>query len=403
MKLLHIADLHIGRQLFHYSLREEQLAVLRQITDIAVREQVDAVLIAGDVYDKPVPSAEAVALLDQFLSGLDERNIAVFLVAGNHDSGERIDFASSILARHRVYIAGLPPRQPEEYLRHVDMEDAYGTVRIYLMPFVKPSYVRQAMPEQEIDSYETAVRLLLEREQVDTGIRNVLVAHQFVTSGGVEPEKGDSEMLYVGGVDRIDASVLFEFDYVALGHIHRTQRIGRECCRYAGAPLAYSVKEAESQKSVTLVELGEKGTAPLIRQLPLVPLRRIRVIEGRLADILAEASREDNAEDGEPSSQDSGNISRNDDYVSIVLTDEEDPYKPKERLEAVFPRILNIQIDNSRTRQIWNGEGEILEEVSPREVFARFFREVQGREMNQGERQMFEKVWNETVRTEESV
>lgn len=384
MKLLHIADLHIGRLLFHYSLREEQQHILEQITDIAVRQQVDAVLIAGDVYDKPVPSGEAVALLDGFLSGLDERGIAVFLVAGNHDSGERIDFASSILAHHRVHVAGLPPRQPQEYLRHVDMEDAYGTLRIYLMPFVKPSYVRQVLPEQEIDSYETAVRLMVEREQVDTGIRNVLVAHQFVTAGGTEPEKGDSELLYVGGVDRVDASVFSCFDYVALGHIHRAQPIGRECCRYAGTPLAYSVKEAEGEKAVTVVELGEKGTPPSILQIPLVPLRHIRVLRGRLEEILAEA----------------GEL---EDYVSIILTDEEDPYKPRERLEAVFPRILNIQIDNSRTRQLWSAGEEILEELTPQELFARFFREVQGREMNAGENRMIEKIWNETVRTGENV
>lgn len=402
MKLLHMADLHIGRQLAHYSLREEQQDMLRRITELAVREQVDGVLIAGDVYDKPVPSAEAVALLDEFLSGLDERNIAVFMIAGNHDSGERIDFASSILARHQVHIAGLPPRRPEEYLRHVELKDDYGGVRIYLLPFVKPSYVRQAMPEQEIDSYETAVRLLLEREQVDAGIRNVLVAHQFVTAGGAEPEKGDSELLYVGGVDHVDVSVFEPFDYVALGHIHRAQRIGRESCRYAGAPLAYSVKEAEHEKSVTLVELREKGVPPVIRQIPLQPLRRVRVIRGELEEILAAACRNDTEASGgaTPSGKES---CRNDDYVSIILEDETEPYKPRERLEGVFSRILSIQLDNSRTRMLWSGEEEQSEEMPPREVFARFFREVRGREMNEGERQMFEKAWNKVVKTEEGV
>lgn len=383
MKFMHIADLHIGKQLYHYNMKEEQKDILNKIISLAEKEAVDGVLIAGDIYDKSVPSAESVAVFDEFLSALNQLDCAVFLVAGNHDSAERIDYASSILAHHRVHIAGVPPRNEGEYLHHVMLEDAYGPLCVYLLPFVKPLYVRNLCKGQENISHEQAVQLIIDREDIDTSIRNVIVAHQFFTAGGTEPEKGDSELLMMGGIDKVDVSVLDAFDYGAFGHIHRAQRIGADYLRYAGTPLAYSVKEADAAKSVTIVELRAKGSTPIIRQLPLEPLHRIRVLRGTMEEVLSQAS------------------DYEEDYVSITLTDEKDPYKPKERLEAVYKRILTIQVDNSRTRQILSMESEVLEDADPLEVFESFYREVQGQDMNEAEIAVLMNMLNRTITTEE--
>lgn len=385
MKFMHISDLHIGKQLCHYNMRVEQSDILQKIVNIAAAESVDAVLIAGDIYDKSVPSAEAVAVFDEFLTGLHALDKEIFLIAGNHDSAERIDYAGEILARHKVHIAGMPPRNQEEYLHKAVLTDTYGEVNVYLLPFIKPMYVRSMFQEKETLSYEEAVAGLLDREQVDTSVRNVLVAHQFFVSGTNETMRGDTELLLMGGIDKVDVSVLPDFDYAAFGHIHRAQRIGNDAYRYSGTPLAYSVKESDYEKTVTIAELNEKGSKPVIRQIPLEPLRKITVLRGTLAQVLEEAKRY--AED----------------YVSITLTDEQDPYKPKERLEEVYPYILEIQIDNSRTRQIMNTEGDIQEDVDPLTVFEGFFYEVQGRSMNEAEESLFRNMLNETIGTEGEV
>lgn len=383
MKFMHISDLHIGKQLYHYNMRAEQRDILHKMIHIAEDEQTDAILIAGDIYDKSVPSAEAVSVFDEFLTELHALNKEIFVIAGNHDSAERIDYAGEILARHRVHIAGMPPRNGSEHLHRTVLADEYGNVNIYLLPFVKPMYVRGVFPEKETVSYEEAVAGLLTREEIDTSERNILVAHQFFVSGTNEPKTGDTELLMLGGIDKVDISVLPDFDYAAFGHIHRTQRIGRDHYRYSGTPLAYSVKEADREKSVTIVEIKEKGSKPDIKQIPLEPLRKITVLRDTLVHVLEQAERY--AED----------------YVYITLTDEDDPYKPKERLEEVYPYILGIQIDNSRTRQIMNTEGRILKDVDPFTVFERFFEEVQGRSMNEAEESLLSDMLNEALGTEE--
>ena len=277
MKLFHLSDLHIGKQLHHYNLAAEQRKTLAQIVALAKSEHPDAILIAGDIYDTPVPSAEAVSVFDAFLSALCEiePQIAVMIIAGNHDSARRIDFASSILAKHEVYIAGLPPMREGETIRRVTLADGYGEVDFYLLPFVKPGYVRKLFDE-EIKGYDMAVRRLIEREEIDPARRCVILSHQFYTAGGKEPATCDSEIHYVGGVENVDAGVLAPFDYAALGHIHRAQHIGAEKYRYCGTPFPYSISEAGEEKSVTVVELGEKGQPPVIRQIPLPPVRRGR-------------------------------------------------------------------------------------------------------------------------------
>ena len=379
MKFFHLSDLHIGKQLYHYSLLADQEHILKQIVEAAREELPDAVLIAGDIYDVPVPSGEAVALFDSFLSSLNDivPQIPVLLIAGNHDSARRIDFASSILAKHDVYIAGMPPVQPEESIKKVTLTDDHGEVDFYLLPFVKPSYVRKLFDE-EIKNCDLAVKKLLERENIDPSRRNVLVSHQFYTAGSSAPETSDSEIHMVGGIENVDVMVLEPFTYAALGHIHKGQRIGKEQYRYCGSPLPYSVSEAGTEKSITIVELKEWGSAPEIRMYPLKPLRQVRKLTGTLEEILAEADEEMRG-----------------DFVSITLTDEVEAYHPKETLEEKFSRILEIRIDNERTRSILEFSEEPMQNTNPYEAFLTFFRDMNGRGMTGQEEKMLREVLQE--------
>lgn len=385
MKFFHLSDLHIGKQLHHYNMNVEQRHILRQIVEAAKKEKPDAVLIAGDIYDVSVPSAEAVSIFDEFLSVLNALtpSITVLLIAGNHDSAKRIDFASSILAKHKVHIAGMPPVKKEDHIKKVTLQDEFGEVDFYLLPFVKPGYVR-GLFEEEIKSYDMAVRKVIEREEIDTSRRNVLLSHQFYTSSGMEPETCDSEIRIVGGIENVDTAVLEKFDYAALGHIHKAQQIGCAKNRYCGTPLSYSVSEAGDEKSITVVELGEKGSIPQISTLPLKPLRRVRKLVGKLDTILAEATEE----------------MRND-FVSITLTDEVEAYQPKERLEANFDHILEIRIDNARTRKLLAFSEEKIEDLNPYTAFCTFFKDMNGREMTEEEDALFKEVLGEKIEESE--
>lgn len=381
MKFIHLSDLHIGKQLHRYNMSEEQRQILHQIVEMAQEEQPDAVVLAGDIYDSPVPSAEAVSIFDDFLTKLCEHvpQAAILVIAGNHDSAKRLDFASSILAKHQVHIVGMPPVHQEEFIKRITLTDEYGEVDFYLLPFVKPGYVRHVFTE-EVPSYDAAVRMLLEREKIDDTKRNVLVSHQFYTAGGKEPETCDSEVRFVGGIENVDVAALGAFDYAALGHIHRPQKMGQESYRYCGTPLQYSVSEAGEEKSVTVVELKEKGSAPLIRQLPLKPMRKVRKLTGTLREIL-EGVTEENRHD----------------FVSITLTDEVEAYQPKERLEEKFDHILEIRIDNARTRKLLDLEDEEIEELDPYEAFGMFFTEMNGREMTKQEDELLRRVINQEI------
>lgn len=369
MKLFHLSDLHIGKQLHRYHMAEEQRHILKQIVAYAKEEQPDAVMIAGDIYDTPVPSAEAVTIFDDFLTSLSEVNsqMVVMVIAGNHDSAKRLDFASSILAKHNVHIVGMPPVREDEFIKKVTLSDNYGEVEFYLLPFVKPMYVRQLLQEENL-TYDLAVRRLLERETIDETKRNVIVSHQFYTASGTKPQVSDSEVRLVGGIENVDVSVLEPFDYAALGHIHRPQKMGKDIYRYCGTPLAYSVSEAGDEKRIMVVELGEKGSTPMLSELPLVPLRKVRKISGTLGEVLAEAM-EENCHD----------------FVSITLTDEIEAYQPKERLENCYDHILEIRIDNARTRNLLIFSEEELESLDPYEAFCHFFAEMNGRELTEQE------------------
>lgn len=336
MRFFHLSDLHIGLKLMNRDLGEDQAYILHQVVDYAGREQPDAVVIAGDIYDKAVPSAEAVEIFDGFLSDLVTAvpSAAIMMISGNHDSAPRVDCYRHILAGQRVYMIGQPPREPQDRIQRVVLEDAYGKVNFYLLPFVKPSMVQQVTGKDDQGnnlSYREAVGSLLERERIDEEQRNVLVSHQFYLPRGVraeEVERMDSEVRTLGNIDEISAEVLKPFDYAALGHIHKPMKVGSENYRYCGTPLACSVSEAGQEKGVILVEMGEKGRVET-RVLPLCPLRQVQVLRGGLEEVLQQACR---------------------DYVTVVLTDPGDLniLDMQDRLRNAFPNLLEIRRENLR-------------------------------------------------------
>lgn len=379
MRFIHLSDLHIGKQLHHYSLLEEQRELLGQIVAHVKKEKPDAVVIAGDVYDTTVPSAEAIEVFDEFLSELDalEQKLTICIIAGNHDSAKRLDYASQILAKHAIHIVGMPPVTTEERIQKVHMEDEHGEVIFYLLPFVKPGYLKKVFPD-ELLSFSDAVKRLLEREIPDLSKRNVLVSHQFYAGGGASPVTSDSEVHVVGGIDNVDVGVLEVFDYAALGHIHRAQKIGAEKNRYCGTIFPYSVSEADEQKFVTMVELGAKGEPVQITELTLELSRQVRKLRGTMDEMLALAGDE-----------------LCHDYVSITLTDEVEANHPREILEEKYDHILEIKIDNARTRKLLELGDIEMENLAPYEAFCNFFAELNGREMTEAENALLKEVLQE--------
>ena len=351
MKLIHLSDLHLGKRLREYSLMEDQAFILETILRVVNDERPDGVIIAGDVYDKSVPSAEAVALFDRFLSDLADRGHPVFVISGNHDSAERISYGRSIMSRSGVYLSAVFDGSVEP----VVLEDAYGPVHVYLLPFIKPANVRAAYPEEEIASYTDAVRAAVAHMNVDPAVRSVLVTHQFVTGA----ERSESETVSVGGSDNVDVSVFEAFDYVALGHIHRPQNCGSPRVRYCGTPLKYSFSEAKDEKSVTVAELGPKGQLA-VRTEPLIPLRDMADIRGSYDEITLRSFYE--------------NTSWRTDYVRITLTDEEEIPNVGDKLRTIYTNWMQILYDNRRTRQDNAVTGaEEGAERSPLQLFADFY------------------------------
>ena len=379
MRFFHLSDLHIGKHLHHYNLKEDQQHILGEIVAYAKEIHPDAIVLAGDIYDKSVPSAEAVTIFDDFLTELSqiEPEIPVLVISGNHDSPERLQYVSGILSRYHIHMAGSVPRTKEEYLKKISFTDAYGKVNFYLLPFMKPSYVRNVSDEVP-ELYTDAVKMILDREEIDFSERNVLVSHQFYTNGGQKPEICDSEIISVGGIDNVDIEAVEEFDYVALGHIHGSQKVGKSYIRYCGTPLKYSVSESNHEKYLTLVTLREKGEEPEITKLPLHPLHDVKKLKGKLADILEQSVKEGGQ-----------------DYVSITLTDEVESYRPKEQLENVYERILEIRVDNTRTRNklMETEEEKIL--LNPLEAVAGFFEEMQGRGLSEEELIYMQKIFEQ--------
>ena len=327
MKFLHLADLHLGKRVNGFSMLEDQAHILRQILAILDDEQPDGVLIAGDVYDKSVPSVEAVELLDDFLTELRARGVPVLLISGNHDSPERLAFGGRVMDSCGIHISPVY----DGALAPVTLQDAFGPVHVWLLPFVKPAHVRRWFPDADIESYTDAMAEAVAHMDIDTAARNVLVTHQFVTGGA----RSGSEELSVGGTDNVDSGVFAPFDYVALGHLHGAQHIGRETIRYAGSPLKYSFSEARQHKSVTVVTLGEKGDVQ-VRTVALTPLRELREIRGSYDELTARSFYE--------------HTTYRSDYLHLILTDEQDVFDAMSRLRTIYPYLMTLDYDNARTR-----------------------------------------------------
>lgn len=367
MKFFHLSDLHIGKQLHLYSLKEEQRAVLNEIIQYAEKEKPQAIVIAGDVYDKSVPSAEAVAVFDEFIRRLSELSLKILVISGNHDSPERLEFAGSLLEKQGLYIAGLPPVNESDHIKKVILHDEEGEVCFWLLPFLKPSYVSGIFQEKENLSYTEAVKLILEREEVNLSVRNVLVTHQFFTASGKEPLRSDSETVYVGGAGNVDISAVQNFDYVAMGHIHKAQSVGEARFRYCGTPLKYSAGESKDTKTLTSVTLGKKGEPVAIEELPLLPVRDVQQLKGRFEELMKLGT---------------------EDYVSLTLTDEKMPYQPREQLEKVFPNILELKVENTRTKREFSGFLKEAEQEEPSVLFENFYEEIHGISMTEEERKL---------------
>ncbi len=360
MKLIHLSDLHLGKRLHEFSLLEDQEFILRQILEIISREQPDAVLLAGDIYDKSVPSAEAVSLFDDFLVRLSRLGQQVFVISGNHDSPERIAFGSRLMDPGGIHLSPVYNGKVSPLL----LRDRFGDLCVWMLPFLRPAQVRAVFPEEaeDISSYTDALRTAVEHMNLDPSLRNVLITHQFVTGA----ERSDSEDVSVGGTDNVDASVFNPFDYVALGHLHSPQDVGGSRIRYCGTPLKYSFSERNQVKSVTVAELEEKGQLR-VRTIPLRPLRDLRELRGTYAQLTL---RENYA--GTPV----------EDYLHIILTDEEDVPDAVARLRSVYPHLARLDYDNLRTRtQSLLSDAEEPDQQSELELLDAFYALQNGRPM----------------------
>ena len=379
---MHLADLHLGKRVNGFSMMEDQEYILNRILEIMEEEQPDGLLIAGDVYDKTIPPAEAVRRMDDFLTAVAAKHVPVFLISGNHDSAERVAFGHQLMQGSGIWISPVY----DGTIRHHTLEDRWGEVNIYLVPFLRPSVVRSFFPDVEIEDYTDALRTIIEDLQVDTSRRNVVLAHQFVTAAGALPESCDSEQLSVGGLDRVDGSVFSPFDYTALGHLHGPQRVGSETIRYAGSPLKYSFSELHQKKSVTVAELRAKGETE-IRQIPLQPRREMIELRGTFEEILEEARKK-------------GELQT--DYYHMILTDETDVVDALSRLREYYPNIMLLDYDNRRTRSQKEVEQlDRVEERTPGELFAALYEQQNGQEMDSDRKEyldgLIREIWEEQV------
>ncbi len=381
---MHLSDLHLGKRVNDFPMIEDQKYILEQILKIIDEEKPQAVLIAGDVYDKALPPAEAVRLFDDFISRLSLTGAEVFVISGNHDSAERLSFGSSIMDKQGIHFAGGYDGSTHCF----SLSDGYGKVNFYMLPFLKPVHVRQAFIEEaeaaEISTFTEAVAFAISRMGVDSSERNVIVAHQFCTGAMTS----DSEDISVGGLDNIDASVFGAFDYAALGHLHGPQSVGAESIRYSGSPLKYSFSEEDHVKSVTIVDFGEKqdGVCSMdIRTAELVPLRDMRTLRGRFTELTDNSYGKD--------------ISK-DDYMRVILTDEEDIIGALGSLRAIYPNIMRLEYDNTRTRAAAILPGsEDSDARTPLEIFASLYETQNGKAMDEEQSalvsSLIEKVWGE--------
>ena len=377
MKLIHLSDLHIGKRVNEVSMLEEQEYILLQILHIIDEEHPDAVLIAGDVYDKSVPSAEAVLLFDRFLCLLAERRMPAFIISGNHDSAERLSFGNKLMQQCAVYISPVYDGQ----VATITLQDEHGPVVFRLLPFIKPAHIKRYEPDATIESYTEACRVAVSRMSIDPAVRNVLLTHQFVTGAAT----CESEELSVGGSDNVDATVFDAFDYVALGHLHGAQNIGSNRIRYCGTPLKYSFSEEHHHKSVTVVHLGAKGDLQL-QLRPLTPLHDMRSIRGSFAEV---------------TDPDFYNDTAREDYLQVILTDEEDVPEAIGRLRVIYPNLMKLSYDNTRTRSTRTvGSAQDVQHKSELELFCELY-EIQNNQPMSEEQRAFVLNLIESIKEEQ--
>ena len=387
MKIFHLSDLHIGKQLNGYNLKENQEAVLKQVVAYADLEKPDVILICGDIYDKTAPSAEAYTIFGNFLEELSRISprITVLIIAGNHDSPERLSYAGPFLEKHSIHLSVMPPQNENEYLKKVVLHDEFGPVHFYLLPFLKPGYVRNVFPGHQPEGYENAVKEILARETVNAGERNVLLSHQFYAGGSKDPETCESEqaVILAGGLDRVDISVLPPFDYVALGHLHGSQKVSKEWIRYCGTPFKYSVSEVHHKKAITVIHMGRKGESLSYEFLPLSGIQDVRREKGTLKEVLKRATKE-NCHD----------------FVSVTLTDEEEPFRIREQLKEAYDYLLELKVENGRTREKLVEDEEFIPVLNPMEAFCQFYKTVRGVQMTEEALHAIERIVQEAKEEE---
>lgn len=379
MKFLHLSDLHIGKSVNGFSMLEEQRHVFKQIIGYIDTEKPDAVLIAGDIYDRAVPGVDAVRLFDDLLTEFATKEVTVILISGNHDSPERLNYASRLLSERKLYLCGVF----DGTLHSITLPDEYGKVKFWLLPFIKPSNVRGMFADKEIESYSDAIKSVLDSADLDYSERNVLLSHQFYTSVGINSIRSESEINPVGGLDAVEAGLVSKFDYVALGHLHGPQGVG-ENIRYAGSPVKYSFSEWKQKKSITMVEMKEKGKIA-VTMLPLHPIRDMREIKGSLEQLMSnEISLQGNKED----------------YMRVILTDEEEIIDPMGKIRSIYPNVMAIDFENSRTSiDVSSATLDIdqLEKLSSYELFCEFFLEMSGAVLSEEQVQIVRELLEKEV------
>lgn len=376
MKIMHLSDLHIGKKVNEYSMLQDQIYILKEILQIIDDEKVETVIIAGDVYDRSLPPNEALELFDEFLYQLSSRNVNVFVISGNHDSPERISYGGRMMTENKIFLSPVY----DGNVKPITLNDDYGEVNFYLLPFVRPADIRRYFPDENIENYTDAVKVAIDNMNVDFSERNILVTHQFVTGA----ELSESEDIIVGGTDNVSGEVFDGFDYVALGHIHREQTVGKDNIRYCGTPLKYSFSEAKNIKSVTILDFNDKGNIEYSK-IPLTPLRDMREIRGTYYELTLKSSYES---------------TNTEDYLHITLTDEEDIPDAIGKLRSIYPNIMKLDYDNLRTR----GSGTVdaienIESKSPFELFADLFKQQNNQDMSEEQeeimRNLIDKIWEE--------
>ena len=375
MKLFHLSDLHLGKRVNGYSMLEDQTYILERILGSVKEEKPQAVIIAGDVYDKSMPSEEAVALLDDFLCKLSamEPHPEVFVIYGNHDSAERLSFGNRLIENSGVHLSPVFNGK----IKSVEMTDEYGAVTFHMLPYIKPSDARNAYPDAQIDSYTDAVREAISHLDLDMARRNVLIAHQFVT----DAVRSDSEDVTVGGMDNVNATAFDGFDYVALGHLHRPQAVpGKENIRYCGTPLKYSISEKDDKKGILVVEMGAKGSMNY-RTIPLQPLHDMREIKGTYDELTLLKNYEG---------------TNTDDYIHVILTDENDVMDAIGRLRVIYPNIMSLEYQNKRTSKETQVEKlKNVEQKTDMEVLEALYELQNNQKLNDAQREFSEKIFKE--------